>query len=163
MTWLVYNFLVQQWQAYQAAGPAAGTTEGLLINRALMLLSKILPWVGEKSIGAENHDFLPVRQSAAALLAVLVFFVVGGGGVIVKNIHSLPIWTKREFSSPCRLLASHYCTDCFHYVTTPGDGTAEQCKGGEERGVGLLGGDVLAKTVGGAFSKVAGEPPKYRH
>lgn len=30
------------------------------MNRALNLLSKILPWAGEKSMGEESNDFLPV-------------------------------------------------------------------------------------------------------
>lgn len=57
----MYNFLVQQWGAYQAAGAGNGVTEGMLINRGLTLLSKILPWVGETHMSAESHDFLPVR------------------------------------------------------------------------------------------------------
>lgn len=64
----VYNFLVQQWMGYKAAVAAAGgtasagvgVTEAALINRALSLLSKILPWVGEKTMEDDSHDFLPV-------------------------------------------------------------------------------------------------------
>lgn len=62
------------------------------------------------------------------------------------------------------------CTDGGHcllldLVSTllKGDGTAEQCKGGQERGFGVLGGHVLTEAVRGAFPKVAGEPSKYCH
>ncbi len=65
----VYNFLQQQWIGYQTAVEAAGgasasastgAVEAALMNRALVLLSKILPWAGEKSMGQESNDFLPV-------------------------------------------------------------------------------------------------------
>lgn len=68
----MYNFLVQQWMGYKAAIAAAGgattgvgASEGVLMNRALNLLSKILPWAGEKGIGAEANDFLPVSAVEA--------------------------------------------------------------------------------------------------
>ncbi|CAM9155225.1 unnamed protein product [Ascophyllum nodosum] len=57
----LYNFLVQQWTGYQAAASSAGTavTETYLMKRALELLSKILPWVEEKYMRSDTHDFLP--------------------------------------------------------------------------------------------------------
>ena len=73
----VYNFLVQQWVGYKAAISAAGgatggagATEGVLMNRALTLLSKILPWAGEKGIGAEANDFLPVSAGTTVVQAL---------------------------------------------------------------------------------------------
>lgn len=64
----VYNFLVQQWTGYKEAVAAAGgvasagvgVTEAALMNRALSLLSKIFPWVGDKTMEDDSHDFLPV-------------------------------------------------------------------------------------------------------
>ena len=52
-----------------AATTATGATEGVLMSRALELLSKILPWAGEKGIGAETNDFLPVSVGVACLFA----------------------------------------------------------------------------------------------
>lgn len=43
-----------------AANGGVGYTESILINRALELLSKVLPWVAEKYMSAEAHDFFPV-------------------------------------------------------------------------------------------------------
>lgn len=83
----VYNFLVQQWMGYKAAVAAAagasagvGTTEATLMNRALTLLSKIMPWAGEKSMGEEPNDFLPVsdaRQTEHGLMGVMFYRVRG--------------------------------------------------------------------------------------
>ncbi|CAM9540760.1 unnamed protein product, partial [Hapterophycus canaliculatus] len=71
----VYNFLVQQWMGYKAAVTAAGgaasagvgVTEAALINRALILLSKILPWAGEKAMGDDSNDFLPAIAQLSTL------------------------------------------------------------------------------------------------
>ena len=51
-----------------ATTTGAGASEGVLMNRALNLLSKILPWAGEKGIGAEANDFLPVSEGAIAVI-----------------------------------------------------------------------------------------------
>lgn len=75
----VYNFLVQQWMGYKAAVEAAGgassagvgVSEAVLMNRALTLLSKILPWAGEKSVGEESNDFLPVSCRVCQVSIVL--------------------------------------------------------------------------------------------
>eukprot|EP00904_Undaria_pinnatifida_P013350 jgi/Undpi1/9145/HiC_scaffold_26.g11603.m1 len=74
----LYNFLVQQWMGYKAAVAAAGAaattatgaTEGVLMSRALELLSKILPWAGEKGIGVETNDFLPAMAQLSTLRVV---------------------------------------------------------------------------------------------
>ncbi|CAB1118220.1 unnamed protein product [Ectocarpus sp. CCAP 1310/34] len=70
----LYNFLVQQWMGYKAAVAAAGgasagvgATEAALMNRALNLLSKIMPWAGEKSMGEEPNDFLPAIAQLSTL------------------------------------------------------------------------------------------------
>ncbi|CAM9327631.1 unnamed protein product [Ectocarpus fasciculatus] len=70
----LYNFLVQQWMGYKAAVTAAGgasagvgATEAALMNRALNLLSKIMPWAGEKSMGEEPNDFLPAIAQLSTL------------------------------------------------------------------------------------------------
>ena len=84
----MYNFLVQQWMGYKAAVAAAGgastgaagvgAVEAALMNRALNLLSKILPWAGEKSMGEEPNDFLPV----SFFCVLLPRFLGGRGGVL---------------------------------------------------------------------------------
>ncbi|CAM9842682.1 unnamed protein product, partial [Laminaria digitata] len=72
----LYNFLVQQWMGYKAAistagaATGAGATEGVLMNRALNLLSKILPWAGEKGMGEEANDFLPAMAQLSTLRVV---------------------------------------------------------------------------------------------
>eukprot|EP00752_Nemacystus_decipiens_P008991 g8026.t1 len=77
----LYNFLVQQWMGYKAAVAAAGgasttaaagvgVVEAALMNRALNLLSKILPWAGEKSMGEEPNDFLPAIAQLSTLRVV---------------------------------------------------------------------------------------------
>ncbi|CAM9430764.1 unnamed protein product [Pylaiella littoralis] len=72
----LYNFLVQQWMGYKAAIEAAGgastaagvgVSEAVLMNRALTLLSKMLPWAGEKSMGEESNDFLPAIAQLSTL------------------------------------------------------------------------------------------------
>eukprot|EP00903_Cladosiphon_okamuranus_P010030 g9512.t1 len=72
----LYNFLVQQWMGYKAAvaaaggagaGAGVGVVEAALLNRALNLLSKILPWASEKSMGEEPNDFLPAIAQLSTL------------------------------------------------------------------------------------------------
>lgn len=69
--------------AVAAAGGAStgaagvGAVEAALMNRALNLLSKILPWAGEKSMGEEPNDFLPVSFFCVLFFASLSW---GGGG-----------------------------------------------------------------------------------
>lgn len=46
--------------AASAPNGGVGYIESSLINRALELLSKVLPWVAEKYMSAEAHDFFPV-------------------------------------------------------------------------------------------------------
>lgn len=82
VTLAVYNFLVQQFVGYRTAigetgaSTAAGATEGALMNRGLDLLSKILPWLGEKMMADEAHDFLPVGT----------FFFLSSGVFCLENV-----------------------------------------------------------------------------